>query len=80
MRVDTAVTYPTGYATSGLRTNFNATDAPEDKEKEETFTPKPYTGTTAKPAQKPKKAEKKPKKQQDNPSDGYEQISLEGVI
>ena len=59
---------------------FNATDAPEDQEKEEKFVPKPYTGTTAKPAQKPKKAEKKPKKQQDKPSNGYEQISLEGVM
>ena len=59
---------------------FNSTDAPEDKEKEEKFVPKPYTGTTAKPDQKPKKAEKKPKKQKDKPSNGYEQISLEGVM
>lgn len=60
---------------------FNAIDAPEDKEKEEMFVPKPYTGTTTKTATKPaKKAEKKPKKQQDTPSDSYEQISLEGVM
>ena len=56
---------------------FNSTDAPEDKEKEETFTPKPYTGT---PVKATKKTEKKPKKQQDKPSNGYEQISLEGVM
>lgn len=60
---------------------FNAIDAPEDKEKEEMFVPKPYTGTTTKTATKPaKKAEKKPKKQQDTPSDSYEQIGLEGVM
>lgn len=60
---------------------FNAIDAPEDKEKEEMFVPKLYTGTTTKTATKPaKKAEKKPKKQQDTPSDSYEQISLEGVM
>lgn len=56
---------------------FNATDAPEDREKEEKFTPKPYTGTSTKAA---KKEEKKPKKKQDNPSGSYEQISFEGVI
>lgn len=60
---------------------FNATDVLEDQEKEETFTPKPYAGTSAKPVKKTKKAEKKPKKQQNKPSnDGYEQISLEGVM
>lgn len=59
---------------------FNATDALEDQEKEEKFVPKPYTGTTAKPAKKTEKAKTKPKKQQSKPSGGYEQISLEGVI
>ena len=60
---------------------FNALEAPVDKEKEEMFVPKPYTGTTTKTATKPaKKAEKKPKKQQDTPSDSYEQIGLEGVM
>lgn len=60
---------------------FNATDAPEDQEKEEKFVPKPYVSTSAKPAKKAKKTEKKPKKQQNKPSnDGYEQISLEGVM
>lgn len=60
---------------------FNATDVPEDCEKEEKFIPKPYVSTSAKPVKKTKKAEKKPKKQQNKPSnDGYEQISLEGVM
>ena len=59
---------------------FNSTDVPEDCEKEEKFIPKPYTGTSAKPVKKTKKAEKKPKRQQNKPSNGYEQISLEGVM
>lgn len=59
---------------------FNATDAPEDCEKEEKFIPKPYVSTSAKPAKKAKKTEKKPKKQQNKPSNGYEQMSLEGVM
>lgn len=72
---------PDGLCYQWAEDYFNSTDAPEDKEKEETFTPKPYTGTTTKTAAKPaKKAEKKPKKQQDKPSDSYEQISLEGVM
>ncbi len=72
---------PDGLCYQWAEDYFNSTDAPEDKEKEETFTPKPYTGTTTKTADKPaKKAEKKPKKQQDKPSNGYEQISLEGVM
>ena len=72
---------PDGLCYQWAEDYFNSTDAPEDREKEETFTPKPYTGTTTKTATKPaKKAEKKPKKQQDTPSDSYEQISLEGVM
>lgn len=72
---------PDGLCYQWAEDYFNSTDAPEDKEKEEAFTPKPYTGTTTKTAAKPaKKAEKKPKKQQDKPSDSYEQISLEGVM
>ena len=72
---------PDGLCYQWAEDYFNSTDAPEDKEKEETFVPKPYTGTTTKTATKPaKKAEKKPKKQQDKPSNGYEQMSLEGVM
>ena len=59
---------------------FNSTDVPEDCEKEEKFIPKPYTGTSAKPVKKTKKAEKKPKRQQNKPSGSYEQMSLEGVM
>lgn len=59
---------------------FNATDVLEDQEKEETFTPKPYAGTSTKPTKKAKKTEKKPKKQESKSSNGYEQISLEGVM
>lgn len=71
---------PDGLCYQWAEDYFNATDAPEDQEKEEKFVPKPYTGTTAKPAKKTEKAKTKPKKQQSKPSGGYEQISLEGVI
>ena len=71
---------PDGLCYQWAEDYFNATDAPEDQEKEEKFVPKPYTGTTAKPAKKNEKAKTKPKKQQSKPSGGYEQISLEGVI
>ena len=71
---------PDGLCYQWAEDYFNATDASEDQEKEEKFVPKPYTGTTAKPAKKTEKAKTKPKKQQSKPSGGYEQISLEGVI
>lgn len=41
---------------------FNATDVPEDCEKEEKFIPKPYTGATAKTSSKATKATTKAKK------------------
>lgn len=41
---------------------FNATDVPEDCEKEEKFIPKPYTGATAKTSSKTTKAATKAKK------------------
>ena len=71
---------PDGLCYQWAEDYFNATDASEDQEKEEKFVPKPYTGTTAKPAKKTEKVKTKPKKQQSKPSGGYEQISLEGVI
>ena len=71
---------PDGLCYQWAEDYFNSTDAPEDKEKEETFVLKPYTGTSAKPAKKAKKPEKKPKKQADKPSGNYEQMSLEGVM
>lgn len=71
---------PDGLCYQWAEDYFNATDAPEDQEKEEKFTPKPYAATPVKPAKKAKKTEKKPQKQQSKPSGGYEQMSLEGVI
>lgn len=68
---------PDGLCYQWAEDYFNATDAPEDQEKEEKFVPKPYVGTSGKLA---KQADKKPKKQQNKPSNSYEQISLEGVI
>lgn len=71
---------PDGLCYQWAEDYFNTADVSEDQEKEEKFIPKPYTGTTAKPAKKTEKAKAKPKKQQSKPSGGYEQISLEGVI
>lgn len=71
---------PDGLCYQWAEDYFNTADVSEDQEKEEKFVPKPYTGTTAKPAKKNEKAKTKPKKQQSKPSGGYEQISLEGVI
>ncbi len=68
---------PDGLCYQWAEDYFNSTDVPEDQEKEEKFVPKPYTGTPSKPAKSTKKSDNKPKKQQ---SDGYEQMSLEGVI
>lgn len=68
---------PDGLCYQWAEEYFNATDAPEDQEKEEKFIPKPYASTPSKSA---KKKETKPKKQQNTQSDGYAQMSLEGVI
>lgn len=68
---------PDGLCYQWAEDYFNSTDVPEDQEKEEKFVPKPYTGTPSKPAKSVKKSDNKPKKQQ---SDGYEQMSLKGVI
>lgn len=55
---------------------FKAEDLPEDRREEDTFTPKPYTGTTA-PKEKTKKttAKKKSEKKQE-PKPEYEQMSF----
>lgn len=71
---------PDGLCYQWAEDYFNATDALEDREKEEKFVPKPYTGTTAKPAKPAQKTEKKTKKKQSKVSDSYGQMSLEGVI
>ncbi len=68
---------PDGLCYQWAEDYFNSTDVPEDQEKEEKFIPKPYASTPSKPA---KKKETKPKKQQNTQSDGYAQMSLEGVI
>ena len=74
---------PDGLCYQWAEDYFNSTDAPEDQEKEEKFIPKPYTGTpakTAKPSKTAKSSKKSNKTQQEKPSNGYEQMSLEGVI
>lgn len=60
---------------------FNDMDAPEDKEKEEEFIPRPYVGTasTAKKTSKAKKTAKKESKKKQEPENNYEQMSLLGV-
>lgn len=59
---------------------FNDPDAPEDKEKEEKFVPRPYVGTASKPKKTPKKDTKKEPKKKQEPEKGYEQLSLMGVL
>ena len=61
---------------------FNDPDAPEDKVKEEKFTPRPYVSTApkTKKASKEKKTPKKePEKKQDS-ANGYEQMSFTEVL
>ncbi len=53
---------PDGLCYQWAEDYFNATDAPEDQEKEEKFTPKPYTGAIAKTSSKTTKAATKAKK------------------
>jgi len=55
---------------------FNDTDAPEDRQKEETFVPKPYVGTTAKKAASKAKKAAKPAKKQESANNTYEQLTL----
>lgn len=59
---------------------FNDPDAPEDKEKEEKFVPRPYAGTASKPKKTPKKDTKKEPKKKQEPEESYEQMSLTGVL
>jgi len=68
---------PDGLCYQWAEAYFNDANAPEDQEKEEKFTPKPYTGTPSKTAKSVKKSDKKPNRKQ---SDSYEQMSLEGVM
>ena len=68
---------PDGLVYQWAEDYFNDANAPEDQEKEEKFTPKPYTGTPSKPA---KKAEKKPKnsetKKTSEQKNNFQQMSL----
>lgn len=57
---------------------FNDTDAPEDRQKEETFVPRPYAGTTPKTG-KPASGTKGRKAKQKPENNGYEQLTL-GVL
>ena len=77
---------PDGLCYQWAEDYFNDPDAPEDKEKEEEFIPRPYIGSSA---SKPKKASKKtaakkepekqePKKQE--PKDDYKQMSFTEVL
>ena len=61
---------------------FNDMDAPEDKEKEEQFTPRPYVNAVskAKGSTKSKKtAKKETEKKQEPKKNDYQQMSLPGV-
>lgn len=71
---------PDGLCYQWAEDYFNDLDAKEDKDKDEEFVPKPYTGP--KPRKAPaKKAEKKPKpeKQAETPADGGQMSLLGGL-
>lgn len=71
---------PDGVVYQWAEEYFNSTDAPEDKEKEEKFVPKPYVGkASSKAPSKSKKTEKpatKEAKKNKESSSGYEQMSF----
>lgn len=60
---------------------FNDPDAPEDKEKEEEFIPRPYVGSSAsKPKKTSKKTAAKKESKKQEPKDAYEQMSFTEVL
>lgn len=69
---------PDGLCYQWAEDYFNDPDAPEDKEKEEEFIPRPYVGSSASKSKKADKskstAKKEPKKQE--PKKSYEQMTL----
>lgn len=70
---------PDGLCYQWAEDYFYATDAPEDQEKEEKFTPRPYAGTPTKTATSVKKAEKSPikaAKKKPETTENYEQMSF----
>ena len=78
---------PDGLCYQWAEDYFNDMDAPEDKEKEEKFTPRPYVnaaskakGTTkSKKAAKKETAKKETEKKQEPKKNDYQQMSLPGV-
>ena len=60
---------------------FNDPDAPEDREKEEKFIPRPYVSTTPKKKKtaRSKKTTKKEQEKEQGPKNNYQQMSLKGV-
>lgn len=69
---------PDGLCYQWAEDYFRATDAPEDRREEETFTPKPYVGTTtpkAKPKKETKSTKKKSEKNQESKPE-FEQMSF----
>ena len=60
---------------------FNDPDAPEDREKEEKFIPRPYANTTPKKKKtaRSKKTTKKEQEKEQGPKNNYQQMSLKGV-
>lgn len=75
---------PDGIVYQWAEDYFHATDAPEDREKEEKFVQRPYVGGSSKPTSKTKSAAKKPKantdkkeaKENANAKGNYEQMTL----
>ena len=73
---------PDGLCYQWAEDYFNDMDAPEDKEKEEKFTPRPYVNAAskAKGSTKSKKtAKKETEKKQEPKKNDYQQMSLPGV-
>ena len=73
---------PDGLCYQWAEDYFNDMDAPEDKEKEEKFTPRPYVNAVskAKGSTKSKKtAKKETEKKQEPKKNDYQQMSLPGV-
>jgi len=74
---------PDGLCYQWAEDYFNDMDAPEDKEKEEKFEPRPYVGTASKSTKKAnskKKAAKKEPEKKKEPKNSYEQMSFTEVL
>ena len=72
---------PDGIVYQWAESYFNDPDAPEDKEKEEKFEPKPYVKTPTKPKQAASKSKKESKpaekgKEKQDSANNFEQMSL----